>query len=285
MSGKEAVGRYLWKGLFLTAFLAFLVSAAGNSNFGDAAGTLLFQEVFAAPQEPLQTERIEFTNRSGNYLEYTNGKFHLYNRAGAPLTGPQYLKIPRVHGIFSGYYMFDKTGTLLQKEAVYCIKNRKTGNLTFHGYYVTSVIGRFVKNERGLQYLPGYKCGSLNFKGYFYVGEYGKLSCAEGVRDLKAKKVKGTRFIAGYYFFNPYGRLYNNAGFHAFKGKVNTQTFNGTYYFGGSNGSLYKKAGWITSGGWNHSEKHEAAGWFLCGQRRAEMPKRGDDAESAEKTA
>ncbi len=197
-------------------------------------------------------EIIRFKGSSGKYLQLKKGKFYLKNRKGNPLTGPQYLKIPSVHGLHSGYYMFDDSGKLLQNEGVYFFRKARAGSAVFSGYYYTTSLGRFVRNDYGLCYLSGFQCRGMTFSGYFYLGEYGKLcdiSGKEQVRYLQGRSVHGTRFPANYYWFNKFGRLSTNADFHDVKGKANGVRFQGSYYFGAENGGLLQKQGWITVGG------------------------------------
>lgn len=244
----------LRKGMVLAAMLFFLI-LGGRTGAGACTGIIdrMFPaaEVFAAGKAAA-AETIHFTNNSGKYLEYIDGKFHLYNRKGVPLTGPQYLKIPAVHGIFTGFYFFDENGVLLQEEGVRFIRSAKTKGVEFHGYYYTTKIGRFFSGEYGLYYLSGFQCRGLYFSGYFYVGACGKLCDIVGtgqVRYLQTQRVHGTSFSANYYYFNKCGKLCTRADFHDFTGKVNGFSFKGSYYFGDSNGGLSQKAGWVTVGG------------------------------------
>lgn len=243
----------LRRNLILAALLFFLIQGGGEIPWrGFAAmGRFLPAVTVSAAEKEAGGELIPFTNGSGKYLEYTEGKFYLFNREGAPLTGPQYLKIPRTHGIFTGYYLFDDRGMLLQKEGVHFIRNAKAKDVQFSGYYYTTSIGRFFNGDYGLRYLSGFSCRGLLFRGYYYVGAFGKLCDIVGrgqVRYLGEQQVHGTCFPANYYYFNKCGGLCQKADFHEFRGKVNGLAFHGTYYFGDPCGGLRQKAGWVTLG-------------------------------------
>lgn len=233
-------------------FFLFLGGMAGAGPCVRMMGRFLPAVTVSAAGKESAAEMIYFTNGSGKYLEYAGGKFRLYNKKGVPLTGPQYLKIPAVHGIFTGFYLFDRNGVLLQEEGVHFIGNAKAKGVEFQGYYYTTKIGRFVSKEYGLQYLSGLQCRGISFSGYFYVGAYGKLcdiSGTEQIRYLQPQRVSGKYFPAGYYYFNRFGRLCTKADFHDFTGTVNGRSFKGTYYFGASGGGLSQEAGWVTVGG------------------------------------
>jgi beta-lactamase class A len=193
------------------------------------------------------TRRVNFTNKSGSYLVPISSDWYLYDKNGAKLTGIQYIKISSVGQLATGWYMFDSSGKLVQKKAVYYFKKQTVNNVVFKGYYYANQNGRFVTNGYGLYYLSGLSCNNVTFNGYFYVDQHGFLSNKKQVRYLAAKKVNGNSFQAGYYLFNNYGQLYVNKAFRQVsKQTVNGVTFNGTYYFGETNGRLTTTAGWIT---------------------------------------
>jgi beta-lactamase class A len=190
---------------------------------------------------------VNFTDGSGSYLVSKGNNWYLYNEQGESQAGLQFLKIPTVSPLSSGWYMFENNGRLARRNSVYYLKNQRVHNQTFHGYYYTDKNGRLPVSETGLVYLSNISCSGHTFDGYFYVSAYGKVNNPMQVRYLKAKTVNGCKFKEGYYCFNVYGELYTKAAFHTLSSqKVNSITFNGTYYFGDTNGMLYTKQGWIT---------------------------------------
>jgi beta-lactamase class A len=143
--------------------------------------------------------------------------------------------------------MFGSDGKLIQKKAVYYLKNQTVHNHEFNGYYYTDQNGRFPVKEAGLTYISNLTANGHTFNGYYYLTAYSKINNPKQVRYLKAKTVNGKKFQAGYYLFNVYGALYSSPAFRSVsKQTVNGVTFNGVYYFGGTNGVLYNKKGWIT---------------------------------------
>lgn len=190
---------------------------------------------------------VKFTNNSGKYMVKNKNGWYLKDKNGKALTGIQKLVIPRVDGIFTGFYIFDGKGKLIQKTAVYYFKKQTVENVVFQGYYQATVKGRFAADSCGLVSLRNQTCEGRLFNGIFYRGSYGKLTAPAQIRKLSAQKVGGISISAGYYFFNIYGQLRTVPSFVTMKNrKYADKTFNGTYYFGGKNGMLYRKAGWIT---------------------------------------
>lgn len=192
------------------------------------------------------TTIVNFTNKSGRYLEKINSDWYLKNSGGQALTGVQYLSVPCVDGLLSGFYMFDNNGKLLRKAAVYYLKKQTVARVVFQGYHITSSTGRFLSSPRGLVYLKKYTCQGRTFSGVYYLGDHGRLSSSAQMRKIAAKKVGGVSFATGYYYFDKYGKLCTTVGFHYLNQTVGGHHYWGTYYFGGAHGALYQKAGWIT---------------------------------------
>ncbi|MCD7736195.1 MAG: serine hydrolase [Lachnospiraceae bacterium] len=186
----------------------------------------------------------QFRDKSGSYLIQKGDNWYLRDADGKALTGIQYLAIPRISFLKSGYYMFNSSGRLIRKKAVYYL-NTTVNGVKFRGYYYASVNGRFWTNAAGLVKLSGLTCNARTFDGYYYVQEYGKLNAAAQVRRIANVKVGGVTFN-GYYYFSGSGKLCTTKKFRRVKQKVGSRKFNGTYYFGGTNGVLIRKKGWIT---------------------------------------
>lgn len=202
-------------------------------------------EVYAAQQTDTAS-RVSFTDGSGKYLIKNGTQWYLYSSEGEKLSGVQYLSIAKVTPLSKGFYMFDKNGKLLQKQAVYYLSSQTVQGVSFRGYHYTDRNGRFLSTPQGLKYLSGFQCGGLTFKGYFYMGDHGRLSAVSQMRYLPAKKIGTVSFAKGYYFFNKYGKLYTKPGFHTVDQKINGVSFRGEYCFGGKNGILIRKKGWVT---------------------------------------
>lgn len=214
--------------------------------FGTGITVFPAEEAQAATAETSDDQKVPFTDKSGKYLVKVKKDWYLKSSTGQPLTGVQLLYIPKTDNLMYGYYMFDGTGKLIQKTAVYDIRRQTVGRVTFNGYYITSASGRFLTKSRGLVYLKNYSCGKVKFTGIFYHGDYGELSASAQVRYLSARKIGGVSLAAGFYYFNKYGQLCTSSGFHYLNQTVEGHRFLGNYYFGGKNGVLYRKAGWVT---------------------------------------
>lgn len=203
------------------------------------------REVQAAVRR-VQTKRVKFKDGSGNYLLKKGSQWYLFNRKGKRLSGVQYLKIPSVKPLSTGFYMFDKKGKLIQKKAVYHINKQTIKGVTFQGYHYANSYGRFLSRAQGLKKFSKMKCAGRVFQGYYYQDRYGRLSNTAGVRYLPAKKLGKVKFKKGYYYFNKYGKLCTKSDFHRVDQTIGKTVFQGSYYFGDGNGRLRQKAGWVT---------------------------------------
>lgn len=228
------------------------------------------------------TKKIEVLNEKGKYLKKIDGSWYYYDKKGKPMTDIHYIKIPGGQEIGSGYYMFEADGRMVRKRVMYYLKKRVIDGVTFQGYYMTSVEGRFSLTVKGLRYFSTvYYNGTAKKKtlnNFYYVGKYGKLSTAaqlryipetttggktftegyymfdnkgclitgKGVRWMKAAKVNGVEFKEGYYYFASNGRMSRTKCFRKLKQTVDGVKFNGYYYFGDTNARLYQKSGWVT---------------------------------------
>lgn len=223
--------------------ILFMIAAAFLFTAGICARSET--EVYAASNKAAVSE-VKFTDGSGKYLKRSGSKWYLRGSRGEKLTGVQYLSIPAAKPLSRGFYMFDKNGKLLQKRAVYSLKEQTIKGVVFKGYHYTDKNGRFLSRAQGLKYLSGLKCGTATFKGYYYMGDHGRLSAPAQMRYLSAKKIGRVSFAKGYYYFSKTGKLYTKAAFRKVNQKVKGSTFKGDYYFGGKNGALRRKAGWVT---------------------------------------
>ena len=206
------------------------------------------EESSEGTQAAVEEKKITFLDESGKYLVKMHENWYLKTNEGQPLSGVQYLYIPDVENIGKGFYMFDKNGMLLQKQAVYYFEKQTERHVVFSGYHCTSPSGRFLVESRGLVYLKHLRCRDKIFDGYFYMDDHGRLSNPAQMRKIKAKNVAGTSFGTGYYYFDSYGKLGTKGKFYSLRQTLDGHSFNGSYYFEGNNGSLYRKAGWITVG-------------------------------------
>ena len=77
------------------------------------------EESSEGTQAAVEEKKITFLDESGKYLVKMHENWYLKTNEGQPLSGVQYLYIPNVENIGKGFYMFDKNGMLLQKQAVY----------------------------------------------------------------------------------------------------------------------------------------------------------------------
>lgn len=230
------------KGVIAAAF--FLAAIM----FGYTEGVIPAAEVQAATTQTSakKVTKISFTNKSGKYLKKSKNEWYLRDSKNKPLTGVQRLYIPKTENLMSGYYMFDKKGKLIPKNAVYYFKKQTVDKVVFQGYHYTSATGRFLSEPRGVVYVKNKTCNGKTFNGIFYLGDHGRLTAKAQMRKISAKKVGSISLATGYYYFNKFGQLRTSPGFHALNQKLSGKTYKGNYYFGGKNGALYKKAGWIT---------------------------------------
>ena len=193
--------------------------------------------------------RLSFTDGSGRYLIQKGTAWYLKDSEGQPLTSLQYLEIPATDNIYSGYYMFDSSGKLIQKRAVYYFGGRKVHNFYFKGFYYTaSQTGRFCYTCNSCYYLNKLTCKGKTFDGIYYVGKMGLISAEPVLRKMPEFKIQDKTCKAGYYFFQTNGRLDTRAHFRKLDCTVNGTVFNGYFYFA-DGGRLLQKEGMITVDG------------------------------------
>lgn len=198
-----------------------------------------------SPAHTAQAKTIQtaFNDGSGKFLEKKGADWYLYAPGRKALGSLQYVSIPKTQNLSAGFYMFDQKGKLLQKRAVYQLK-QTAGGVNFSSFYYTNKYGRFPTNGNRLIKVSRTKCAGKTFEGYYFQGAYGKLSARAQVRYINQKV--GSVSFKGYYYFSKTGKLCTNKDFHYLNQTVGDKTFHGTYYFGGKNGRLTTTKGWIT---------------------------------------
>ena len=214
--------------------------------------------------EPL---RVDFNNGSGSFLLVSDSGWFLKNAEGNPLTGVQYLSIPKTEKIYTGYYYFDESGRLVRQRTVYYIRAQKANKKTFNGYYCTDSTGRFMKNGGILIRLRKVvSSNNKSFDGIFYRRAYGKISAPATVRYVKAQTVSGKKISEGWYYFNANGKMCEGSGFRTLDCQVDDTTFQGTYYFG-TGGALHQKAGIIAVNGKKYCLDETGRRYENCGKK------------------
>ena len=225
MRGRKIVGTFL---LVLTVILVGSFAVRGT-------------KVQAASENTVQ-----FLDNSGNYLQKSGGSWYLKDSGNQKISGLCYLNIPKVEFLKKGFYMFDRDGKLLKKQAVYYFNKKTVSGVVFDKYHITDSNGRISKGERGLVKVSSQIVKGKKFEGIYYVEGYGKLADRGIVRYMNQRRFCGKNFKAGYYYFYSTGRICTQPVFCKIGRTIQGRKFNGTYYFGSDNGRLTQTAGWIT---------------------------------------
>lgn len=190
--------------------------------------------------------KVRFLDNSGRYLQKSSGGWYLKNSKNQKISGLCYLNIPNVEFLKKGFYMFDRNGKLLNKQAVYYFNNKTVSGVVFDKYHITDSNGRISKGEKGLVKVSVQTVNGKKFEGIYYVEGYGKLADHGTVRYMKQRQFCGKNFQEGYYYFDGTGKICMQSAFRKINRTIQGKKFNGTYYFGSGNGRLTEKAGWIT---------------------------------------